>query len=136
MNFRKRFVAIRPRSRLGEALHYALGQWHAMSTFLEDGRVPIDNNHTERDIRPSAVGKRNWMFIGHPEAGGRSAALYSILISALNHGVDPQAYLKDVIERLPAMRADELDALLPEVWAAENRAKHPAAGHPAIKRAA
>lgn len=129
-------TAIRPKSRLGEALHYALGQWNAMSTFLDDGRVAIDNNHTERDIRPSAVGKRNWMFIGHPEAGGRSAALYSVLISALNHGVDPQAYLKDVIERLPAMRANELDALLPEVWAAANRAKHPAAGHPAHKRAA
>lgn len=129
-------TAIRPKSRLGDALHYALGQWQAMSTFLEDGRVAIDNNHTERDIRPSAVGKRNWMFIGHPEAGGRSAALYSVLISALNHGVDPQAYLKDVIERLPAMRADELDALLPEVWATSNRAKHPAAGHPAHQRAA
>ncbi len=129
-------TAIRPKSRLGEALHYALGQWDAMHTFLDDGRVAIDNNHTERDIRPSAVGKRNWMFIGHPEAGGRGAALYSVLISALNHGVDPQAYLKDVIERLPAMRAGELDALLPEVWAAANRAKHPAAGQPAHQRAA
>lgn len=129
-------TAIRPRSRLGEALHYALGQWNAMHTFLDDGRVSIDNNHTERDIRPSAVGKRNWMFIGHPQAGTRSAALYSILISALNHGVDPQAYLKDVIERLPAMRSDELDALLPETWATANRVKHPAAGHPAPKRAA
>lgn len=129
-------AAIRPKSRLGEALHYALGQWGAMQTFLDDGRVPIDNNATERDIRPSAVGKRNWMFIGHPEAGGRSAALYTVLISALNHGVDPQAYLKDVIERLPSMKPCELDALLPEEWAAVNRTKHPAAGHPAHQHAA
>jgi transposase len=111
-------TAIRPRSRLGEALNDALGQWNAMQTFLDDGRVAIDNNDTERDIRPSAVGKRNWMFIGHPEAGGKSAALYTVLISALNHGVDPQAYLKDVLERLPSMRSHEIDALLPEQWAA------------------
>ena len=129
-------TAIRPRSCLGVALQYALGQWSAMHTFLDDGRVSIDNNHTERDIRPSAVGKRNWMFIGHPEAGGCSAALYSVLISALNHGVDPQAYLKDLIDRLPAMRTDDLDSLLPEVWATANREKHPAVGHPANKRAA
>ena len=129
-------TVIRPKSRLGVALQYALGEWEAMNTFLEDGRVPIDNNHTERDIRPSALGKRNWMFIGHPEAGGGSAAIYSVLISAPNHGVDPQAYLKDVIERLPAMRLDELDALLPEVWAKANRAKHPAASLPVDKHAA
>ncbi len=129
-------TAIRPKSRLGEALQYALGQWNAMHTFLDDGRVPIDNNATERNIRPSAVGKKNWMFIGHPDAGGRAAALYTVLISALNHGVDPQAYLKDVIERLPAMRTGGLDALLPEVWAAANRAKHPAAGPRERKRAA
>lgn len=129
-------TAIRPKSRLGEALHHALGQWRAMHTYLDDGRVAIDNNATERDIRPSAVGKKNWMFIGHPQAGGRAAALYSILLSALNHGVDPQAYLKDVIERLPSMKPGELDALLPEEWAAANRTQHPAAGHPAHKRAA
>jgi len=129
-------TAIRPRSRLGKALRYVLGQREAMKTYLDDGRVAIDNNHTERDIRPGVVGRKNWLFIGHPEAGDRAAALYSLLNSARNHGVDPQAYLKDVIERLPAMRLDELDALLPEVWAAANRERHPAAGAPARERAA
>jgi transposase len=117
---------IRPKSGLGQALQYALGQWPAMQTFLEDGRVEIDNNDTENDIRPSAVGKKNWLFVGSPDAGKRSAVLYTLLISARNHGVDPQAYLKAVIERLPGARPGELDALLPANWAAANRAAHPA----------
>ncbi len=120
-------TAIRPKSRLGEALHYALGQWSAMGTYLYDGRIEIDNNETENDIRPSAVGKKNWLFIGHPEAGRRGAVLYTLLISARNHGVDPQAYLKDVIERLPRTRPADLDALLPANWAAANRATRPLA---------
>jgi transposase len=122
-----RTTAIRPKSRLGEALNYALGQWSAMGTFLDDGRVELDNNDTENDIRPSAVGKKNWLFIGHPEAGRRGAVLYTLLISARNHGVDPQAYLKDVIERLPGTRTDDLDALLPSNWAAAHRKTRPLA---------
>ncbi|GAA5484314.1 IS66 family transposase ISVsp3 [Haloferula sargassicola] len=122
-----RATAILPKSTLGQALNYALGQWSAMETYLEDGRIEIDNNDTENDIRPSAVSKKNWLFIGHPEAGRRSAILYTLLISARNHGIDPQAYLKDVIERLPSMRPADLDALLPSAWAAAHRAKHPLA---------
>ena len=72
---------IRPKSGLGQALQYALGQWPAMQTFLEDGRVEIDNNDTENDIRPSAVGKKNWLFVGSPEAGKRSAVMYTLLVS-------------------------------------------------------
>jgi len=117
---------IRPKSGLGQALQYALSQWPAMQTFLEDGRVEIDNNATENDIRPSAVGKKNWLFVGSPDAGKRSAVMYTLLISARNHGVDPQAYLQDVIERLPSARLGELDALLPANWAAANRTAHPA----------
>jgi hypothetical protein len=104
---------ILPKSQLGQALQYALGQWPEMWTFLDDGRVEIDNNDTENDIRPSAVGKKNWLFVGSPEAGRRSAVLYTLLISARNHGVDPQAYLRAVIEHLPTARPDQLDALLP-----------------------
>jgi transposase len=117
---------IRPKSALGKALQYALGQWPAMSTFLDDGRIAIDNNDVENDIRPSAVGKKNWMFIGSPEAGKRAAVLYTLLISARNHGVDPQAYLQAVIEELPGARPDQIDHLLPDVWAAANRERHPA----------
>ena len=124
----KRLIAtrIRPKSGLGQALQYALGQWPAMQTYLQDGRVEIDNNATENDIRPSAVGKKNWLFVGSPEAGNRSAVMYTLLISARNHGVDPQAYLQAVIERLPGTRPSELDTLLPANWAAAHRAAHPA----------
>lgn len=117
--------SIRPKSRLGLALRYALGQWPAMQTFLEDGRVEIDNNLVENGIRPSAVGKKNWLFMGSPEAGDRSAVLYSLLLSARAHGVDPQAYLRAVIEELPQRKSNDIDDLLPKNWAAENRALHP-----------
>ena len=117
---------ILPKSALGKALRYALAQWPAMQTYLEDGRVEIDNNHTENDIRPSAVGKKNWLFVGSPEAGKRGAVLYTLLISARNHGVDPQAYLRDVIERLPSAKPNEIDHLLPATWAAAHRDKLPA----------
>lgn len=116
---------IRPKSYFGKALQYALGQWSAMNTFLEDGRVLIDNNETENDIRPSAVGKKNWLFVGSPDAGRRSAVLYTLLISARNHGVDPQAYLQAVIENLPSAKPGELEAFLPANWAAANRDVHP-----------
>ena len=66
------------------------------------------------------------MFIGSPEAGQRSAVIYTLLISARNHGVDPQAYLRAVIEGLPGAKADEIDGYLPENWAAANRDAHPA----------
>jgi transposase len=124
----KRLISsrIRPKSGLGKALQYAIGQWPAMQTFLGDGRVEIDNNDTENDIRPSAVGKKNWLFVGSPEAGKQAAVMYTLLISARNHGVDPQAYLKDIIECLPVTRPNELEALLPANWAATHRESHPA----------
>lgn len=117
---------ILPKSGLGKALRYGLAQLPAMQTYLEDGRVEIDNNGVENDIRPSAVGKKNWLFVGSPQAGKRGAVLYTLLISARNHGADPQAYLKDLIERLPGARPSEIDHLLPGNWAAANRDKHPA----------
>ena len=137
---------ILPKSSLGKALRYALAQWPHMGTYLEDGRVAIDNNDLEpersgdsqpqaarraskarqNDIRPSAVGKRNWLFVGSPEAGRRGAVFYSLIISARNHGADPQAYLRDVIERLPGTRLDERDQLLPGAWDEAHRDAHPA----------
>ena len=115
---------IRPKSRLGEAIRYALGQWDGASTYLAHGQVEIDNNAVERDIRPSAVGKKNWLFVGSPEAGDRSAVLYSLLISARHHGVDPETYLRDVLKRLPGCSTDPaaLRELLPDNWATDHKA--------------
>lgn len=115
--------SILPKSPLGKALRYAQGQWKGMEVYLEHGMVEIDNNGVENAIRPTAVGKKNHLFIGHPEAGSRSGILYSLLISAKIQGVDPQKYLSDLIERLPTASTSELDDLTPARWAKEFKAR-------------
>ena len=114
---------ILPKSHLGQALRYALGQWEGMMVYLEHGEVEIDNNLVENTIRPTAVGKKNSLFIGDPEAGERSAIIYTLLISAKAQGVDPEAYLRDIIEKLPEANPSELDALTPANWAREYKAR-------------
>lgn len=115
--------AARPAGRLGQAVSYSLNQWEEVLTYIDHGQVEIDNNGIERDVRPAAVGRKNWLFVGSPEAGNRSAVLYSLLISARHHGVDPEAYLRDLITRLPGCGNQEaaLRQLLPENWAAAHK---------------
>ena len=110
----------RPAGPLGKAVRYLLNQGEDIETYIHHGQVEIDNNGIERDVRPLAVGRKNWLFIGSPEAGQRSAVIYSLVISARHHGADPEAYLRDLIERLPSCGSDEasLRQLLPENWAA------------------
>lgn len=105
-----------PQSPLGKAARYALGEWEPLTRYLEDGRLEIDNNLTENAIRPSAVGKKNWLFIGHPEAGWRSATIYSVIVSCRRRGIDPWEYLRDVLTRLPSMKQSELTTVLPRNW--------------------
>jgi len=105
-----------PQSPLGKAIKYALAEWEALNRYLEDGRLEIDNNLTENAIRPSAVGKKNWLFIGHPEAGWRSAVIYSVIVSCRRRGIDPWEYVRDVLNRLPAMKQAQLPTLLPRCW--------------------
>ena len=77
----------------------------------------LDNNLVENAIRPSAIGKKNWLFIGHPDAGQRSAILYSLVVSCQRHGKDPLVYLRDVLRRLPSMtNQDDLTPLTPAAW--------------------
>ena len=107
----------RPKSGPGLAAGYLLGQWPALTRHVEHGQTQLDNNLVENAVRPTAVGKKNWLFVGHPGAGQRSAILYSIIVSCLRHGVEPLAYLRDVLSRLPAMtNQDDLDPLLPSHW--------------------
>jgi transposase len=105
-----------PQSPLGKAARYCLAEWEALNQYLSDGRLEIDNNLTENAIRPSAVGKKNWLFIGHPEAGWRSAVIYSIVVSCRRRAIEPWDYLRDVLARLPAMHQSELPSLLPANW--------------------
>jgi hypothetical protein len=77
----------------------------------------LDNYLVENAIRPSAIGKKNWLFIGHPDAGDRSAIIYSIVVSCQRRKIDPLVYLRDVLTRLPTMTTrDNLDALTPANW--------------------
>ena len=106
-----------PRSGLGKACTYLLNQWTPLTEHLQHGETRLDNNLVENAIRPSAIGKKNWLFIGHPDAGQRSAIIYSIVVSCQRHGKDPHAYMKDVLARLPAMsNQDDLTPLLPINW--------------------
>jgi transposase len=106
-----------PKSALGKACDYLLRFWSPLTAHLQHGETRLDNNLIENAIRPSAVGKKNWLFIGHPDAGQRSAIIYSIVVSCRRRGIDPLAYLRDVLTRLPTMTTqDDLDALTPARW--------------------
>ncbi len=106
-----------PKSRLGLACQYLLNQWDALVAHLRHGQTRIDTNAAENTIRPTKLGMKNWLFIGHPDAGQRSAILYSLVISCKRHGKDPLAYLRDLLTRLPHMtNRDKLDDLLPANW--------------------
>jgi transposase len=105
-----------PQSTLGKAVRYFLNEYTAMVGYLRDGRFEIDNNLVENDIRPEAVGRRRWLFIGHPDAGWRSAVIYTIILSCRRRGINPQKYLSDVLERLPSMTSSQVKELLPSRW--------------------
>jgi len=112
---------ILPQSGFGKAIRYALGQWENVLVYAGDGRVEIDNNPCERAIRPTAVGKKNWLFFGDAEAGERSAIVYTILESCRRRGIDPYAYLRDVLTRLPAMTNWQIRDITPEEWSKSQR---------------
>jgi transposase len=112
-----------PKSGFGEAIAYTLNQWDTLIRYGEDGRVEIDNNLMENAIRPTAVGKKNFLFIGHPEAGWYSAVIYSILGSCHRHGINPHEYLTDVLTRLPHMTNQQVGELTPAAWAKARKAQ-------------
>ncbi|HCG3096934.1 TPA: IS66 family transposase [Klebsiella pneumoniae] len=100
-------------SALGKAITYALKRRVTLSRFLEDGALPLDNNRCERAIRPVVMGRSNWLFAGSAAAGERAAKIMSLLETAKMNGLDPHAWLTDVLQRLPGWPEEELDALLP-----------------------
>jgi hypothetical protein len=99
------------------ALHYSLRRWTALTRFVDDGQLPVDNNWIENQIRPIAIGRNNWLFAG--SAGQRAAAVMSLVQSARMHGHDPYAHHKGVLTRLPTHRASRVEALLPHRWQAK-----------------
>ncbi len=103
-------------SATAKALDYSLRRWGALTRFISDGQLPVDNNHIENQIRPIAIGRNNWLFAGSLRAGKRAAAVMSLIQSAKLNGHDPYAYLKDVLTRLPTQRASMINELLPHRW--------------------
>jgi transposase len=110
-----------PKSAMGKAVEYALGQWESLLVHLRDGRVEIDTNLVENAIRPTAVGKKNWLFIGHSDAGERGAVLYTIVESCRRRGIDPYEYLRDVLTRLPSATNWQVKDLTPAAWSEAKR---------------
>jgi hypothetical protein len=115
-----------PQGLLGQAIDYTLKRWTALNQFVEDGTLEIDNNLIENAIRPSALGKKNWLFVGHPEAGERSAVIYTLLGSCRRHGINPFNYLKDLFARLPAAKITQIKQFTPAEWAATTARENPA----------
>lgn len=106
-----------PQSLLAQAREYAWGQWPTLEVFLKDGRVEIDNNLVENAIRPTALGKKNWLFIGDADAGQRSAIIYTVIENCRRRGLNPLAYLRDVLTRLPNMTNWQIPQVTPQAWA-------------------
>jgi hypothetical protein len=106
-----------PQSLLGIAIDYALGQWPTLEVYLSDGRVEIDNNLVENAIRPTALGKKNWLFVGEANAGERAAIIYTVIESCRRRNIDPLTYLKEVLTRLPKMTNHQIPEITPEAWA-------------------
>lgn len=109
-----------PRSPMAQAINYALNQWEALNRYTEQGYLNIDNNAAERSLKRIALGRKNWLFAGHDDAGASHARLYTLIASAERHGVDPQAYLTSVLAKISDTPLSELNQFLPDVWKAES----------------
>jgi transposase len=100
-------------SALAKAIDYSLKRWPALIRYADSGDLPIDNNPVENTIRPIAIGKKNWLFAGSERAGKRAAAIQTLLGTARLNGLDPAAWLRDTLEKLPTWRNNRIDELLP-----------------------
>jgi transposase len=112
-----------PKSPLGEAVGYALNNWVALCRFTEAGFLSIDNNVAEREMKRIAIGRKNWLFVGSEKGGHTAAVLFSFTSTCDRLGIDPWAYLQDVLTRLPRLAKENLAELLPDRWKAQRQ--HP-----------
>ncbi len=107
-----------PKNPLHEALNYAVNNWTALVRYTQAGFLAIDNNVAEREMKRIAIGRKNWLFVSSAQGGQTAAILFSITSTCHRLGVEPWAYLTDVLARLPTMPAEQLGDLLPDRWQA------------------
>ena len=101
------------KSELAGAIRYARSRWTQLTRYLDDGRLEISNNAAERAIRPLALGRKNWLFAGSDAGGHRAAAIYTLTETAKLNGLDPEAYLRDVLARIADHPINRIAELLP-----------------------
>ena len=103
---------------MGEAISYALNQWQTLIVFIDDARVPIDNNRSENALRAIALGRKNFLFVGSDQAGENLAVIYTLVATCIANDVNPEPYLTDVLLRVKSHPASRIDELLPHNWKA------------------
>ena len=106
-----------PKSPIGIAIRYALGHWDELGRFLDDARIPLDNNASERALRRVALGRKNFLFVGDIESGKNLAGLYSLVATCEARAINPFEYLADVLARIGEHPQSRIDELLPAAWA-------------------
>jgi hypothetical protein len=106
-------------SDIAKAMNYMLSRWDTFTRFLDDGRIYLTNNAAERALRGIALGRKSWLFAGSDRGGERAAVMYTLIQTARLNGVDPQAWLADVLARINDHAIHRPDELLPWNWAAE-----------------
>jgi len=112
-----------PKSPLGEALSYALSQWKSLVLYLEHGELEISNIAIEQQIRPIAIGRKNWLFAGNERGAKWTACLVSIIATCKLNKINPYDYLCDILKRMPAMNASDIPSLTPRAWATAHNEK-------------
>ena len=107
------------------SLSCTLNQWDKLTLYVRDGRVQIDINLVKNTIRPSAIGKKNWLFMGGARSGARAATFYTLIDNCHREGINAEAYLTDIFTRLPGETNQTVHRLIPKAWAAEQAAQKP-----------
>lgn len=125
--------AVLPKSPMGEAIGYAWNNWVALCRYTEAGYLAIDNNVAEREMKRIAIGRKNWLSIGSPRGGATAAVLMSFTSTCARQGVEPWAYLEDVLSRMPGMAAGQLEELLPDRWQSARQGKVASAATSALE---
>jgi transposase len=110
------YLKVLPKSAIGKALGYSISRWRELMLYATDGKLNIDNNPVENQVRPVAIGRKNYLFAGSHEAAKRSAMLYSLMGTCKLHGINPFIWLRDVLQRIASHPINKIEDLLPHNW--------------------